>query len=51
MKQAQRLSGFMLWDASYAEFKFRQDYWPDYSAEMFDKDIAEYGDRLRRFGK
>ena len=51
MKDAQRLSGFMLWDSSYAEFKFRTDYWPDYNEEMFNQDLEEYASRHRRFGK
>jgi len=51
MKDAKRLSGFMLWDSSYAEFKFRTDYWPDYNEEMFNQDLEEYASRHRRFGK
>ncbi len=51
MKKARRLSGFMLWDSSYAEFKFRKEYWPDYNKEMFEQDLKEYSERHRRFGK
>ena len=34
MEDGARISGFLLWDCSYAEFKFRKDLWPDYSREM-----------------
>ena len=46
-----RISGFMLWRASYAEFMFIKKYFP----EMTEKDIEvitkEYESRSRRFGK
>ncbi|MFX1402086.1 MAG: polyprenyl diphosphate synthase [Promethearchaeota archaeon] len=50
MEDGARLSGFLLWDASYAEFKFRDDYWPDYTKEMVIEDLKEYVDRRRRKG-
>ncbi len=51
MEDGARISGFLLWDASYAEFKFRDDYWPDYNEEMLVEDIREYLRRARRRGK
>lgn len=51
MKDGKRISGFLLWDASYAEFRFRDDFWPDYNEEMLIKDIREYLRRTRRLGK
>lgn len=51
MDDGMRISGFMLWDSSYAEFKFRNTYWPDYSPKMFTEDIEEYAKRIRRMGK
>ena len=51
MEDGARISGFLLWDASYAEFKFRTDLWPDYNKEMVLKDIEEYANRNRRKGK
>ena len=51
MEDGARISGFLLWDASYAEFKFRTDYWPDYSREMLIEDLKEYIKRVRRKGK
>lgn len=46
----QRLSGFLLWQAAYAELYFTKVYWPDFTTEEFDKVIAEYQKRNRRFG-
>ena len=47
----ERISGFMLWRAAYAEFLFVKKYFP----EMEDEDIKEileiYEKRNRRFGK
>lgn len=51
MSDGQRLSGFLLWDSSYAEFIFHETFWPDYNEEMLMKDIEEYHKRTRRFGK
>ncbi len=47
----QRLSGFMLYRAAYAELYFSDKYWPDFSNESFDAALAEYTERERRFGK
>ncbi len=51
MEDGARISGFLLWDASYAEFKFRSDYWPDYSREMLIEDLKDYIKRVRRKGE
>lgn len=51
MEDGARISGFLLWDASYAEFKFRTDLWPDYNKEMIIEDIKDYMKRNRRKGK
>ncbi len=51
MSDGARISGFLLWDASYAEFKFRTDLWPDYNKEMIIEDIKDYLKRNRRKGK
>ncbi|MCI8545073.1 MAG: di-trans,poly-cis-decaprenylcistransferase [Bacilli bacterium] len=45
-----RISNFMLWQASYAEFYFPKIYFPDFNEEEFDKAILEYTKRDRRFG-
>ncbi len=46
----QRLSNFMLWQCSYAEFYFPKVYFPDFDEDEFDKAIIEYTKRDRRFG-
>jgi len=51
MEDGARISGFLLWDASYAEFKFRADLWPDYTKEMVIEDIKDFCNRVRRKGK
>jgi len=51
MDDGARLSGFLLWDSSYAEFKFRNDLWPDYNERMLLDDLKEYLTRNRRKGK
>lgn len=45
-----RLSNFMMYQASYAEFYFPDVYFPDFTPEEFDKAILEYQKRNRRFG-
>ncbi len=45
-----RLSNFLLWQASYAEFYFPQVLWPDFTEEDFDKAMEVYASRERRYG-
>ena len=45
-----RLSNFMMYQASYAEFYFPKVYFPDFNREEFDKALEEYSKRNRRFG-
>ena len=45
-----RLSNFMMWQASYAEFYFPETYFPDFNSKEFDKAILEFNKRNRRFG-
>lgn len=45
-----RLSNFLLWQNSYAEFVFVDDWWPDCDKEFLLKIIEEYNTRDRRFG-
>jgi undecaprenyl diphosphate synthase len=51
MEDGARISGFLLWDSSYAEFKFRTELWPDYNREMIIEDLLDYAQRKRRKGK
>ena len=45
-----RLSNFLLWQNSYAEFYFPKTYFPDFHEADFDQAIIEYTSRDRRFG-
>lgn len=45
-----RLSNFLLWQAAYAELYFTDVLFPDFTPAEFDKAIAEYSKRNRRFG-
>lgn len=45
-----RLSNFLLWQASYAEFYFTDCLWPDFNREELVKAIQSYQARDRRFG-
>lgn len=47
----QRISGFLIWQAAYAELYFAAEYWPDFTEEDFDKAMTEYSQRERRLGK
>ncbi len=45
-----RISNFLLWQLSYAEFYFTEVCWPDFNETEFKKAIIEYQKRERRFG-
>lgn len=45
-----RLSNFLLWQASYAEFYFPEVLWPDFTEEEFDRALEVYARRDRRYG-
>ena len=47
----QRISGFLLWQASYAELYFCEKNWPDFSKKDLENAVKEYSARQRRFGK
>jgi len=46
----QRISNFLLWQLSYAEFYFTEKNWPDFNEEEFHNAIRSYQSRERRFG-
>ena len=46
----QRISNFLLWEISYAEFLFVDTYFPDFDEKCFDDAISKYYNRDRRFG-
>lgn len=45
-----RLSNFMMYQCSYAEFYFPQIMFPDFNRDEFDKAVEEFNNRNRRFG-
>ncbi len=45
-----RLSNFLLWQASYAEFWFTDTLWPDFGKEEFQAALDDYARRQRRYG-
>ncbi|RKT60680.1 undecaprenyl pyrophosphate synthetase [Azonexus fungiphilus] len=47
----ERISNFLLWQLAYTEFFFTPTLWPDFNAAEFDKAIASYQQRERRFGR
>ncbi len=47
----QRLSGFLLWQGSYAEIYWCNKLWPEFEKEDFLAAIEDYSKRQRRFGK
>lgn len=49
--QEKRLSGFLMWESSYAELVFSARLWPDFSAADLRRAFREYGGRERRFGR
>ena len=46
----ERISNFLLWQISYAEFYFSPTLWPDFNVKELDKIIKNYTQRTRRFG-
>ena len=47
----ERISGFMLWRASYTEFMFIKKYFPEMDENDIKEILKEYDSRSRRFGK
>ena len=45
-----RLSNFLLWQASYAEFYVPQTLWPDFTEQDFQDALEVYASRERRYG-
>lgn len=45
-----RISNFMLYQSSYAEYYFPETLFPDFDEKEFDKAIVEFNKRNRRFG-
>ena len=47
----QRLSNFLLWQASYAEIYFTETMWPEFRKKAYLEALLDYQSRERRFGK
>jgi undecaprenyl diphosphate synthase len=47
----ERLSGFLLWEASYSELYWCKKHWPDFSEADLEGALEEYAHRQRRYGK
>ena len=45
-----RISNFLLYQLSYAEFYFTDVYFPDFNREQYEIAIDEYNKRQRRYG-
>lgn len=46
----ERISNYLLWQISYAEFYFTQTLWPDFTTQELDEIIGDFEQRTRRFG-
>ena len=45
-----RTSNFLLWESAYAEYRFTETLWPDFSERDLDEAIADFSSRHRRKG-
>jgi undecaprenyl diphosphate synthase len=45
-----RISNFLLWQLSYAEFYFTDKLWPEFTSQEFHRAILDYQKRERRYG-
>lgn len=46
----QRISNYLLWQLAYTELYFTDCLWPDFDTEEFERAIASFASRQRRFG-
>jgi len=46
----QRISNFLLWNLAYAELWFTDVLWPEFGQEEFDKALAYFAGKQRRYG-
>ena len=45
-----RLSNYLLWQSAYSELVFTDVLWPDFTPEEYERALAEYQSRDRRYG-
>ena len=46
----ERISNYLLWQISYAEFHFTETLWPDFTTNELDEIVQDFEQRTRRFG-
>lgn len=46
----QRISNYLLWQIAYAELEFVPESWPEFTPEVLQRCLDEFGHRDRRFG-
>lgn len=46
-----RISNFLLWQLAYTELYFTETLWPDFDRAEFDRALASFTQRERRFGR
>ena len=46
----ERVSNYLLWQISYAEFYFTPTLWPDFTTQELDSIVTDFEQRTRRFG-
>jgi undecaprenyl diphosphate synthase len=46
----QRISNYLLWQCAYSELVFAEELWPDFDGAAFERSLAEFTERKRRFG-
>jgi undecaprenyl diphosphate synthase len=46
----QRISNYLLWQCAYSELVFAEELWPDFDRAAFERALAAYTERRRRFG-
>jgi undecaprenyl diphosphate synthase len=47
----QRISNFLLWNLAYAELWFTEVLWPEFDKAEFDRALAAFAGKQRRFGQ
>jgi undecaprenyl diphosphate synthase len=47
----QRISNFLLWQLAYTELYFTEALWPEFDREQFERALASFAGRQRRFGQ
>jgi undecaprenyl diphosphate synthase len=46
-----RVSNFLLWEISYAELMFMDQYWPDFNKDSVERVLTQFQTRQRRYGR